>query len=87
MTSDRRSPVLAWLGLGLVLAASALATWGIAEAGRLAVDRLGSPSVWQVLGGLIVAWLLTKSFPNGVGGPLRSVLQGWIAGTALAALG
>src|SRR5260370_24479166 len=86
MTSDRRSPVLAWLGLGLLLAASAAATFAIAKAGSLLFAWLGSPTVWQVLAGLIAAWGLTFSLPDKVGAPLRGVLQWWIAGTALAAL-
>src|SRR5258708_40074509 len=86
MTSDRRSPVLAWLGLGLLLAASAAATFAIAKAGSLLFAWLGSPTVWQVLAGLIAAWGLTFSLPDKVGAPLRGVLQRWIAGTALAGL-
>jgi hypothetical protein len=86
MTSDSRSPVLAWLGLGLLLAASAAATLAFAKAGSLLFAWLGSPTVWQVLAGLIVAWAFTFTLPDKVGAPLRGVLQWWIAGTALAAL-
>ena len=77
--------MLAWLALGLLLAASAAATLAIARLGSLLFAWLGSPTVWQVLGGLIAGWLLTFSLPDKVGAPLRGVLQWWIAGTALAA--